>query len=357
MSKVIAMLQDTKNTEDLRCRLELCEANFHCAISLIEEKYGTSLDGMGAEFKHLITSRGVLNDLNTIKDECRLLSAGNKQITKYIDAFDMEVVQIQSRAYDYSICNNCGTRTVVNSEGSETTCPNIDCGVTETIYNVIFDDNQYYGQNSNGGKSKRHDTLKHCEKWLRCIQAQEPDEMPREIIDAIKERVRERKIHPANLDCETIRGWLKYIKISKKPKKGKERMGPSTNYNKHIPLLRKIATRELGHMIAPPILTDEENNIILSDYSRLMHIYDRIINESSMLRKLDFQKKQKNKRYYPYFILRIAEHRFATRPWFPKFAECIHLQDSSTLKRNDLIWERMCLEEGTIKYTPTRAFL
>jgi hypothetical protein len=225
------------------------------------------------------------------------------------------------------ICPTCKINYSIDEQTSEFACR--ECGRTEKMYGVVFEDEQFFYQEGQRTKHGKYDLIKHCRFWVDRIQAKENTDIPHAVINAVKKCIRRDKLWIDNVTCESIRDYLKQLKI--------------TNYNNNIPLIRKIITGK-----EPPTLSDYEIKLIFMYFSSVIPIFNKIKDPS-----------KSNCPYHPYFIYKIVE-QILDKPYESnrrkEILSCVHLQSRETLIENDNLWFRICehMPEFKKRATETR---
>ncbi len=98
-----------------------------------------------------------------------------------------------------------------------------------------------------------------------------------------------------------------------------------TEYNDHAPLLVKL----LGGT-PPPQFDFQENRDMAIMFNKIINLYHKVNPDGS------------NRPYYPYFIYKMVERKFANNPEKLRLLDYIHLQSSDTVKKNDYYYEQIC---------------
>lgn len=277
------------------------------------------------EYMNFITTENIISRLKRIYTSCKkYLSIYEIDSEELHDAFrnyEFTPVTIKYTEKTNTICE-CGKPYHIESKNSEFICYN--CGKTEKLYGIVFEDEQFWYQEGQRTKHGKYDPTKHCKFWVDRIQAKENTEIPKKVIKAIKKCLIRDNIWLEQLDCSMIRAYLKALKMTK--------------YNDHVSLIKKIITGK-----EPNQLTDTELKLIYIYFSRIIQIY----NKTKPLGK-------PNCPYHPFFIYKILEHILSDQPGRrDNILSCIHLQSRETLIENDRIWKRICDEIDEFNYTPT----
>ena len=244
-----------------------------------------------------------------------------KKLKSFVSKFNRSKINTNIKQIDYDICS-CGTKMVIYPEKSELMCQN--CGKTITLYGTVFEDTQFYNQEGQRSKHGCYDPSRHCKFWVSRIQAKENMDIPKDIVDAITVCIKRDGIKDCRrLMCNNIRNYLK--EISK------------TEYNDHIPLIKKII---IGS--APPQLTEDE-------LRKLYNLFDKSVNAFELIKPDE----KSNTMYYPYIIYKILDNIIPNGVRKKRILECIHLQSRETLIANDNMWEKICKIVTSLNYKPT----
>lgn len=326
----------------LKDRLHKTEIWFHQETIPLECEYDETNKLLCIELENklnnIISNQNLLNVIDSIFEDVEQL--GIDTDSEYVRKYKAETIIIKPIKYDYSKCENCDGHMIVELETCIKECQ--QCGLIESC-NVIIDESQYYGQETIVVKQKKHDTIKHCKRHLHKIQAKENFQLNEELLEVILNKVKQEYGNRSikNLTCAQIRIWFKNCRYK----------GKTLSYlNDNIPTIRKIITATQGEAIVPPQLTLEEEELLLNKYNHIMNLFDKIIEEPEI--SCHFKKRRRNKFYYPYFIYKILNIILEGDKRLPALLDCIHLQDSDTLVRNDIVWKRICQEYG-FTYKPT----
>jgi hypothetical protein len=269
-----------------------------------------------------------------------------EQVNKFKDSYSSINIKIEPPKKDIRDCPTCCVRMSIFPELSELRCP--ECALVVHLEGAVFDDAQVYTQ-QNSAKIKEYDPNKHCDKWIKCIQAKENRIIPSEVVDKLNAKAvahyfrgEGRTLSMAGMSCKLVRQWLK-SEISSKNKK-------LTNFNNNAALIRKMVTSLHGDAVVPPQLSYDEEEKLLLDFSRSMAEYDLITSDLLMMSKLGI-KLRSNKPYYPYGLFKILRIRYlaalaakdaSEQTKYKRLIEGIHIQSDDTLVDNDIIWAEIC---------------
>lgn len=268
-------------------------------------------------------------------------------ISRFLSLYDDNKFQLPQLEYhENDKCSQCGNLMTLFPEESEMRCDR--CGCIEPLYGTLFEDVQCYNQQILCVKHKKHNPNNHCIKWLHQLQAKESKVFAPAMIDiinarAVREFTREGVLRSmVDVKCRRVRVWLKETRLAK--------------LNNHAPLVRKIITGLNGPAISPPQLTCEEEQKLLIAFSMAIEIFEVISRRDDVLRLFN-KTAIHNKIYYPFFLLKLLLYYLRNDSRLHGLIECIHLQSSSTLYKDDILWSLICAEMinrgKKIKYEPT----
>ena len=245
----------------------------------------------------------------------------NIELICLINRFESLKIYVKLGSKHYNVCE-CGSVMKIFSNVSELICPN--CGNIIILYGMAFEDTQFYNQEGNRSKHGSYDPSRHCKFWVNRIQAQENACIEKECIEKIIKCIKRDGIRDARrLLCSHIRLYLKEIHF--------------TEYNDHVPLIRKMITG-----IIPPQLKNGE-------LKKLYNLFDKAITAFNSIKPPN----KSNTIYYPYIIYKILNSILPNNNRKKKILECIHLQSRDTLISNDILWEKVCKLINVLKYKPT----
>jgi hypothetical protein len=255
---------------------------------------------------------------------CNLSGAHITHIKKLFTKYNNLTIECGPIVNQYTLCKNCDKEMQIFSSSSEIVC--ISCGESELLFGTVFEDEQFYYQEGQRTKHGTYDPSKHCRFWIERIQARESKSIPEDVIEDVKKCIRRNNIK--NIDeitCEEVRKYLRSTK--------------NTNYNEHVPLIRKMITGS-----TPPQLTDSEIQLIVLIFGKSIKIYEE-----------HKPPEKTNVMYHPYLIYKIIEHILNSPKTMRKrnaILSCIHLQSRETLIENDNVWSKVC-KQLDISYIPT----
>lgn len=252
------------------------------------------------------------------------VGAGFDKLSDMIHRFKRSPISIGVKGIDYDICV-CGADMEIFPMMSEIVCPS--CGIIAMMYGTVFEDSQFYSQEGQRSKHGTYEPSRHCKFWVHRIQARENTDIPKKCIDQLVQCMRrDGVIDGRRLMCSQIRQYLKETR--------------NTEFNDHVPLIRKIITG-----IAPPQLSGPELRVLYNLFDKTVNVFETVKPST-----------KSNTMYYPYIIYKILELSMpGNRIRKKKILECIHLQSRDTLIANDNIWEKICNIVSSIrgKYKPT----
>lgn len=264
--------------------------------------------------RHLMAS-GVLQGLDTIVSKLSVYS--NEKLIVLVKQYKDIPLDIRCNDPQTTVCVKCDPRSnsimEIDEVTSELVCHN--CGTIQKLYGEVFADEQFYYQEGQRNKHGKYDPTKHCKFWIERIQAKENVSIPDEVINQIKRCMRRDNMYVDTLTCETIRGYLKQLKL--------------TTYNNNVPLIRKLITRK-----EIPEFTERELKLIYKYFSIVIDVFSKIKSED-----------KSNCPYHPYFIYKIVEQIIYKPEDINRKKEIlssIHLQSRETINDNDKTWFEIC---------------
>ena len=260
-------------------------------------------------------SCNIIGDMDRIYITCKKIKKkyepnNTLELHKVYDTIEIEE-EFANTSSDF--CEKCKTPYSIEEKTAEYVCKN--CGRLEKMAGVVFEDDQFYYQEGKRTKHGKYDPIKHAKFWLDRIQAKESTNIPDNVINAIKRCILRDKQWVDNISCETIRAYLKQLKL--------------TTYNNHTALILKIITG-----LEPEQLTEMEVRLVYMHFGSVIQIFNKIKKPTKY-----------NCPYHPYFIYKIIEQVITLphdRIRREKILSCIHLQARDTLIDNDITWFEIC---------------
>lgn len=244
-----------------------------------------------------------------------------RELSILVKKFKRSKISTSISTIKYDNCV-CGTKMKIFPNTSELVCPT--CGKVLVLYGTVFEDTQFYNQEGQRSKHGCYDPSRHCKFWVYRIQAKETTEIPKKCIDQLVYCIKRDGITDCRrLLCSQLRIYLKETH--------------NTEYNDHIPLIRKIITG-----IVPPQLTCNE-------LRQLYNLFDKSVNTFDTIKPTG----KSNTMYYPYIIYKILDLIIPSGIRKKRILECIHLQSRDTLIANDNLWELICEKLPDLEYRPT----
>jgi hypothetical protein len=326
-------VKDTSLVVRLATEVDEILSNYEMGSIFILSKYHKNKTDVLAKkelyskYMQYITHENIIDKLNRIYGLCKKLRNIYKIVEEeYIQAFDTyEFTPITTNYEEKSneVCK-CGNEYHIESKNSEFVCH--ECGNTEKLFGIVFEDEQFFFQEGQRTKHGKYDPTKHCKFWVDRIQARENTEIPQIVIDGVKRCVKRDDVYLDQLSCPIIRSYLKELKLTK--------------YNDHVPLIRKTITNN-----EPEQLTDTETTLVYLHFSRVIQVYNKTKPDN-----------KPNCPYHPFFIFKILEQILKhplQRLRRKNILSYIHLQSRETLIENDRIWEPICTQIPGFTYLPT----
>lgn len=234
------------------------------------------------------------------------------------------VIAVEKNNFEY--CPTCNRKMDVNAAQSQLQCP--ICGYVTRLLGVVFEDYQFYNQDSQKTKHGQYVPSRHYKFWRERIHAKEKWNPSPEAIEKIRRAILADGLQPMDVTYPMMRKILKECNL--------------TTYNDHTSfLIKKLSDGRR----APPEFTFDEDSRIEKKYNLVMDLYENIKDPDINL----------NKSYYPYFYYKICEEEFADDPAKLDILNWIHLQSEETVIKNDMLYKKICeSSDGNLTYNPTK---
>lgn len=303
----IATNSDSSELQELR-------RNYTAATCSILSDYFTASSHVDKTRAHnnYVAAYYSINLVNSLQRIFKKLSTYNISHPGF-SLFPKIVIDETFKQTSSDVCKACNILYDIEERDASFTCKN--CGGTERLVGVVFEDDQFYYQEGQRTKHGKYDPIKHAKFHVDHILAKETTEIPDKVIDAVKLCIKQDKLWLSNVDCATIRSYLKKNRMSL--------------YNNHVALIRKIITG-----VEPPHLTDHEINLVYLHFSNVIQIFNKIK-----------PAEKSNCPYHPFFIYKIIEQILRKKSDDERrkqILSSIHLQSRDTLIENDKVWFEIC---------------
>lgn len=314
---ISALYQDVKENYDLDV-INILSDYYDLSIDS-NDVYEQCIDTSNYDGKLMICISSIENIVNFIKNKETKI-----KIIKLINVANKYQISNRVTENKFDICTECGSKMTIFSEFSELRCETKLCGFSKKLYGTIFEDTQLYNQEGQRSNHGIYDPARHCKFWVNRIQAKEKKEIPPPIIKNIKlSMIRDCLVDKRKIKCTHVRMYLKELNC--------------TEYNDHVPLIRKIITNK-----SPPPLKEKEIRKLYNYFNKAVDAFDNVKSPS-----------QSNTPYYPYFIYKIIDQILSNGMRKKLILECIHLQSRETLISNDNTWKKICDIVEELNYNPT----
>ncbi len=267
------------------------------------------------QFIKIFHANNIIGELDRLYGLCgrlkKIYKLEEPKIAEFTRNYEIAVVDETFTNTKSDVCPKCRVSYDIEEKTAEYVCKS--CGHLEKLSGVVFDDEQFFYQEGQRTKHGKYDPIKHAKCWLERIQAREMTEIPKDVLNAVKACIKRDQLWLDKISCETIRLYLKQLK--------------KTNYNNHVPLIRKLITG-----FEPSQLSEHEIQLVYMYFGIVIQIYIMI-------------KSDPNCPYHPFFIYKIIE-QILKKPKDAKrrkdILSCIHLQSRTTLVENDRLWFNIC---------------
>lgn len=214
------------------------------------------------------------------------------------------------------ICS-CGVKLDIDHDTGTMNCP-LCSRYFESMIVVFNEERGLPNHDSQKSKSNTYKVSKHFETWLNRILAIEVKAGAPALVPKIREYFHSTGIPRDLITYGIIRNYLKKYKLK--------------DYYESVSWLLKEVTGRL-----PPELTDSEHMDIAYRFDVIIDTFDRIRHDSD--------DKPTGRTYYPFFIYKIIQTKFARYPNKLRLLDYIHIQHEKTLKKNEK-WYLLILSEA-----------
>lgn len=215
----------------------------------------------------------------------------------------------------------CGEKMKVDLETGCISCQ--ACGLCRESALALFKEDRGVGSgDSQKIKSNTYKVSKHFETWLNRILAIEVRAGAYAIVPKIKEYFRDAGVPKDLIEYTGIRRFLRKNNLK--------------DYYETISWFLKEVTGR-----SPPELTDSERMDIAYRFDVIIDTSDRIRNNTDS--------KPLGRTYYPFFIYKIVQTKFANKPEKLRLLNYIHIQSERTLEKNEAFYHKILLEARNSK--------
>jgi hypothetical protein len=237
-------------------------------------------------------------------------------------------IDITNKSINYEYC--CGVKKTILADKSELYCE--VCNTTMQIIGMVFNDAQFYCQDTRKTKHGKYDVLRNFSTWLDHIYATDgfviSDEM-RSYLDHFLKREQLGEFGKSkDITIVQVRAFLEEYKFSK--------------FNKHgSSILAQISG------IYPPQRSEKDNTILINIFNRIVMILnnskDPIFNDMT---------KNQNVPFSPYWVSKIVQTLWTDDLEKQRIQAYIFHKKPETVKELDNKWYRMCPLLGFV-FIPT----
>lgn len=266
----------------------------------------------------LLSEKCLLMTLDEILDVSRTDSEGHikvspKHIIENIEMIQEKIDLIPKFKFIENELCQCGGNMIPDYETGNMNCSECERIVKSAIQMYVEDRSVGIDTNAKS-KSNTYKTSKHFENWMSKILAINIRPGSSDLVPAMKEYFVSNNIKRDRIDYESIR---KYLQMK----------GYKDYYGCIAWFLKEVTGR------SPPELTDEERMDISYRFDVIISTFDDIRNSSDTT--------PIGRTYYPFFIYKIIETKFARRPDKLRLLKFIHIQQEKTLQKNEILYRQI----------------
>ena len=266
-------------------------------------------DKLSIDFYNMLTSSGIISGLDNIKLNIKNLGYFSVNDEKI---FANNKINVKNDNVISEICEDCNIKMDVYHCKSIVMCPN--CGLVEKILNPSFYDNNHFKAKDKsyniGSVTNSQETIKHYNKWINMLLANDNTKVTDENIAKIKKKCEIEKYNIDRLNIENMRIILKELKLS--------------SYNNYCPyIIRKLRNKTALNI--PYKYLMELRRVFVKFFKVYFKVY-----------------KTKNLKYYPAFIGRIIRSNYFRNTPLKLILPNIHKQSQQTENKTTEIWNTIC---------------
>jgi len=218
------------------------------------------------------------------------------------------------------ICQ-CGAKMKIDLESGCISCS--VCGLFQESALALFkEDRSASSTETQKVKSNTYKVSKHFETWLNRILAIEVRPGAHLLVPKIKEYFKNIGVPKDLIEYTGIRNYLKKNSLN--------------DYYESVSWFLKEVTGR-----TPPELTDTERMDIAYRFDVIIETFDKIRNSTDV--------KPSGRTYYPFFIYKIIQTKFANNPEKLRLLNYIHVQNEKTLKKNKALYYKILAEARNSK--------
>lgn len=273
------------------------------------------------EFKYIkkigmLTDQCLIMTLDEIIDssgEDGLIKVSPKHVIENIEMMQEQIDLVPKFKFIETDSCPCGGTMFPDYDLGTLNCDTCE-RIVKSAMHMFVEDRSIGMDNNTKSKSNTYKTSKHFENWMSKILATFIRPGSSELLPAMREYFQSNQITRDRIDYESIRKYL-------------QNNGHKDFYGCVAWFLKEVTGRN------PPELTDEERMDISYRFDTVISTFDEIRNSSD--------NKPIGRTYYPFFIYKILETKFARKPAKLKILDFIHIQQEKTLLKNETLYKQI----------------
>jgi len=263
-----------------------------------------------------LNNRNIISDDNIINNKDKSsINNDSKNIDKYFNNITKSLNNYDEFNYDYEVCKKCNNGEIIFVE-TEGICICNNCSnITKFL---IENDKPSYKEPPKEICFYAYKRINHLREILAQFQAKETTNIPSEVFENIKNKIKKERIELKDLTNSKTKEILKNLGYNK--------------YYEHIPFIKD----KLG--IKPPLMSTELEDTLCNLFNEIQRPYSKYC-PSDRVNFLNY--------YYTLYKLceLLNERKFL--PFFPM------LKDRDKRIEQDQIWKKIC-QELNWKFIPTQ---
>lgn len=287
-----------------------------------EQSYNESITSYNIDGRYMTSIDKCKDFLLKLKMNKVIEQETYNEITIDINYILNNKINLSSKPVNYEFC--CNQKMTVLAERSELYCE--ICKTPTVIKGMVFNDAQFYCQDSKKSKHGKYDVLRNFNTWIDHIYATDGFEIPKEMRIDIEKFLEREKLgefgRSDRINILDVRNFLEQYNYSKYNKNGSS-------------ILSQISGEH------PPHLSTEDHDMLINIFNQIITILNDTLNP-----KYSDIPKSKNTPYCPYFIAKIVEAKWVNDLEKQRIHSYIFHKKPETVNELDNKWYYLCPHLG-----------
>ena len=251
------------------------------------------------------TPKKTINSFFNVKEKEERMESMNKCIQQYLKKNNFDTLNINDYIYNKSICPHCNKGELIKVNHDGVVLCNA-CFITQEY--LVDNDKPSYKEPPKEISFYAYKRINHFREVLSQVQAKESTEIPKEVIENLKNQIKKERIDISELTNKKTKELLKKLSYNK--------------YYEHIPFIKD----KLG--IKPPVMTPQLEETLCNLFMDIQIPYSKFC-PNDRVNFLNY--------YYTLYKLceLLGENQFLQ--YFPM------LKDQKKIEQDE-IWKKICCE-------------